>query len=213
MSHLPGTPPELDPRHKSRIGLAVLEDGLPPLPALLDYSMSVPVAFWTARVNAVVLFLQFSRLPDGTFHPMAKMMRYARNGNTWNADPWVTGVGWSHDPIAHPQDTRDLGGRAMVHCGGSYSDHPVPGRLAAIAMGRVGQAVAQIALIHDGTEDRRPLQSHFGAWVVCVEHWSPYEINALDSNGAVLATVSGPPRLPSPPGPARPSHPEAGNHP
>src|SRR6266567_1697649 len=120
MSHLPGTPPELDPRHKSRIGLSVLEEGLPPLPALLDYSMSVPVAFWTARVNALVLFLQFSRLPDGRFQPMAKMKRYARNGNTWNADRWVTGVSWSHDPIAYPQDTRDLGGRAMVHCGGAY---------------------------------------------------------------------------------------------
>jgi hypothetical protein len=201
MSHLPGIPPEFDPRHKSRIGLAALENGLPPLPAHLDYSMSVPVAFWIASVNAVVLFLQFSHLPDGRFRPVAKMMSYARNGSTWNADRWVAGVGWSHDPVAHPQDTRDLGGRAMVHCGGTYSDHPAPGRLATIAVGRVGPVVTQIALDHDGVEDRRPLESHFGAWVVCVEHWSPYEIIALDRNGAVLAAVSGPPRLPSPPGP------------
>jgi hypothetical protein len=52
MSHVPGPPPELDPRYANRIGLAVLEDdGLPPLPASLDYSMSVPIAFWTASAN------------------------------------------------------------------------------------------------------------------------------------------------------------------
>jgi hypothetical protein len=40
--------------------------------------------------------------------------------------------------------------------------------------GRVSPAVTAIAVVHDGQEGRRPLASHFGAWVVCLEQWSPY---------------------------------------
>jgi hypothetical protein len=45
--------------------------------------------------------------------------------------------------------------------------------------------------------DRRPLRSHFGAWVVCLEQWSPYQINALDRAGAVIGSTQRPPTLPS----------------
>jgi hypothetical protein len=166
--------------------------------------MSVPIAFWTASRTAVVLFLSFSLRPDdGGFSPVARMMGYSRNGGPWIAGRWAAGVGWSYDPVAHPDAARDLGGRAMVHGGGSYSEHPAPGRPAAIMVGRVGPAVTQLELVQDGTADRRPLRSHFGAWVVGVERWSPYEVNALDRDGTVLASVSGPPRLPAVPGRAR----------
>jgi hypothetical protein len=201
-----GPRPELDPRRMNRIGLTVLDDGLPPLPEVLDYSMSVPVAFWTASQNAVVLFLRFSRSQSGAFRPVATTMPYTRSGNTWKGGRWSTGSSFSYDPIADPQDTRDLAGRAMVHCGGGYTDHPSQGRPAAVEVGRVGTAVTRIVLVQDGVEDRRALQSHFGAWVVCVERWSPYQVNALDSDGAVLATISGPPRLPPRPGAAREAH-------
>jgi hypothetical protein len=43
--------------------------------------------------------------------------------------------------------------------------------------GRVGPAVTQIALIQDGHEDRRPLESHLGAWVICTEQASPFQVN------------------------------------
>jgi hypothetical protein len=197
MSQNPGPPPHLDPRWMNRVGSTVLENGLPPLPGVVDYSMSIPVAFWTAAETAVVLFLRFSRSDDGTFSPVVMMMQYTRHASTWSAHRHVAGVGWSHDPVAYPHDTRDLDGRAMVISGGGYTDHPAPGQSAAMAVGRVGPAVTQIALIQDAAEDRRPLQSHFGAWVVCVERWSPYQINALGNNGDVLASVSGPPRLPT----------------
>lgn len=202
MSQPLGPPPELDLRWMHRVGITVLEDGLPPLPEVIDHSMSVPIACWTAATSAVVLFLRFSRHPDKTFSPAVTMMTYARGEGRWSAHRWVGGVGWSHDPIAHPQSIRDLGGRAMVHGGGSYNDHPAPGHPAAVTAGRAGSAVTQIALIQDGAEDRRVLRSHFGAWVVCVERWSPYQINALGDDGDLLASVSGPPRLPSRPGTA-----------
>jgi len=45
--------------------------------------------------------------------------------------------------------------------------------LAGIWHGTAALAVRQIALIQDGHEDRRPLDSHFGAWVVCTENAPP----------------------------------------
>lgn len=198
-SRVPAPPPALDPRWKHQTGIAVLERGLPPLPDALDYTMSIPVASWTAAGCAVVLFLEYSRDPDGAIAPgpVVKMPTFGRDGDTWTAHRWFGGTGWSHDPIASPQDVRDLGGQMMVEGGGAFTDTPAPGHPAVIVAGRVAPAVTQIALIQDGHEDRRPLRSHFGAWVVCIDRWAPYQINALDDNGAVLASIQGPPRLPS----------------
>jgi hypothetical protein len=49
--------------------------------------------------------------------------------------------------------------------------------------------VKQIALIQDGHEDRRLLESHFGALAVCTDRAAPYRIDALDENdlGSVQA--------------------------
>lgn len=56
--------------------------------------------------------------------------------------------------------------------------------------GRVSPAVTTLAVVQDGHEDRRPLRSHFGAWVVCVERWAPFQVNALDEAGTVIGTIS-----------------------
>ena len=63
------------------------------------------------------------------------------------------------------------------------------GRLAAIWHGTAASAVRQIALIQDGHEDRRPLNSHFGAWVICTEHSAPCNVAALDQDDAVLGSI------------------------
>ncbi|HUY51042.1 MAG TPA: hypothetical protein VMV92_35945 [Streptosporangiaceae bacterium] len=39
------------------------------------------------------------------------------------------------------------------------------------------------------TGDRRPLESRFGAWVVCTEQASPFQVTALDQNGTVLSSI------------------------
>lgn len=53
-----------------------------------------------------------------------------------------------------------------------------------------------LALVQDGREERRELQSHFGAWIVCTEKWSPYQINALGETGTVVGCITGPPQIP-----------------
>lgn len=64
-----------------------------------------------------------------------------------------------------------------------------------IVHGQVGLAVTQMAL-KDGHEDCGPPESHFGAWVVCTEQASPFQVAALGKNGTVLASIeeSSPPR-------------------
>jgi hypothetical protein len=98
--------------------------------------------------------------------------------------------------IARAGDVRDPDGRAIVTSGNCWSLRPAPGEPAMVEHGRVGPAIAQIALIQDGHEDCRPLESHFGAWVVCTEQASPFQVAALDKNGTVLASIeeSSPPQ-------------------
>ena len=52
-----------------------------------------------------------------------------------------------------------------------------------------GQQVLMSQVIQDGREDRRHLESHFGAWVICTEHMWPFQVTALDQNGVVLDSV------------------------
>jgi len=192
-------PPQFDPRRRALAGIDVLRHGLPPLPEVLTYDMSVPVASWTTAACAVVLFLRYSRQPGETPHPVVSQGSYYRDGDQWRAHRYWTGHGWSHDPISTPGDLRDLDGRAIVASGGSFTDQPRPGHPAITVTGRVSPAVTAIALASDGQEDRRPLRSHFGAWVVCLEQWSPYQVKALDKAGAVIGSIQGRLALPSRP--------------
>lgn len=180
------------------LGAEVLAGGLPALPEVLTYQMSVPVAYWKASRSAVVLFLHFRGrdfgLPPagaapGEVTPMAMMVTFSLDQERWTADPMWAGTGWPHDPIADPGSLRDLDGRAIAGGGGEFSDQPGPHYPAAIATGRAAPAVKQIVLIQDGREDRRRLESHFGAWVICTEQTSPFQVTALDENGVVLETI------------------------
>jgi hypothetical protein len=181
-------PRYLVPGNSREIGVEVLAHGLPALPDELTYQMSFPIASWTAGRCAVVLFLHFRQLDD-YMAPLVKMATYFREGERWTAHRMWASIGWHHDPIAHPGSLRSLGGGVIVTGGGSFDAQAEPGHPAAVRMGRVAPAVRQIALIQDGEEDRRPLASHFGAWVVCTDRTSPFEVTALDENGAVLHSI------------------------
>jgi hypothetical protein len=187
-----------DPAKVKQAGEAVLTHGLPELPGHLSTDMSIPVSSWQASQCAVVLFLCY--LPDpmgGPPDPSALIATYSRQGGGWAAHTYAHAHGWSHDPVADPTSLYDLDGRMIAGGGsGTFNDKPAPGYPAAVVTGRVAPGVTALALIQDGHEDRRELRSHFGAWVVCTERWAPYQIHALDATGAVVGTITGPPRLP-----------------
>jgi len=191
MSESAELPPEFDPDRIGWTGIEVLDNGLPALPDVLTYQMSIPVAYWKANGCAVVLFLYFRHWGDEVM-PMVMLGTFSREGEGWSAHQHWYGTGWSHDPIKHPDDLRDLGGETIASGGGSWPSSPASGDPAGVVTGRAGPSVKQIALIQHGKEDRRTLQSHFGAWVVCIEHPSPYRIAALDENGIVLGYIDGP---------------------
>ena len=184
-------PPQFSPRHMAETGIAVLEHGLPAPPEPVTYQMSVPMAYWDAEHCAVVLFLQFRRDEAGGWDPMALMGTYSRDEIQWIAHRWWTGTGFSPDPIARPGDQRHLDGQPITVSGHSWSSPSDPGHLAMVVHGRVDPAVKDLVLAQDGREDRRPLDSRFGAWVVCTEHASPFQVIALDENGSELGRLEG----------------------
>jgi hypothetical protein len=164
--------------------------------------MAVPLAFWVAASCAVVLFLRYPDRREDTGQPIALMATFSQQDDGWVPHRHSLGLLWL-DPIEEP-GVSGLDGRAITESGGCFTDQPFPGHPAAVVVGLVSPAVAAIALVQEGHEDQRDLQSHFGAWVVCTEKWVPYRIDALDGTGAVIGSTGGPPKLP-----ARPSGPDA----
>jgi hypothetical protein len=105
----------------------VLRRGLPPLPGKLTYQMSIPVAYWTANLRAVVLFLGFSWWEDEEeWFPEMTMATFTRDGDSWTSPKHWMGTGWSHDPIANPRSRRDLGA-GHGHRRGQRDRHAWPG--------------------------------------------------------------------------------------
>jgi tetratricopeptide (TPR) repeat protein len=189
----PGLPPEFNPRNMVRAGLDVLEHGLPQLPDVLTYEMALPMAYWTAEQCAVVLVLQFPRHGRDEPEPIAMRVTYSRGEDgRWDPPTLVRGGSFFHDPLRSPGSTRDLDGNPMVRGGSSQAREVRPCHPAFIATGRAAPEVKYLAVVKDGHEDRRPLESHFGAWVVCTEQPGPFEVTALDATGTVLASLPHP---------------------
>jgi hypothetical protein len=74
-----------------------------------------------------------------------------------------------------------------------YRDSHEPGRPATSTLGYVSPDVKYLAVIQDGQLDYRPLQSHFGAWAVCVEKPGAFDVAAFDSDGKLLTRLEYPP--------------------
>jgi hypothetical protein len=181
----PDLPDSFDRRNMRQSGVEVLKHGLPSLPEQLTYEMAIPVAYWTAGLCAVVLFLEFQHDSDVP-EPVVLMGGYSCDAGSWAAHRNWFVTGWSDDPIANQGRVPDLDGRVIATSGGTRSKVPRPGVPAAVVHGRAAQVVSEIGLIQDGREDRRPLESHFGAWVICTERPGPFRITAYDKNGFKL---------------------------
>jgi hypothetical protein len=155
--------------------------------------MAIPVAYWIARQCAVVLVLRFSRHGHDEPGPVAMQVSYSRGEDgRWEPPTHILGSAFSHDPIRSPGSMRDMDGHPMVYGGSSQTDEVTPGHPAVIATGRAAPEVKYLAVIKDGHEDRRPLESHFGAWVVCTEQPGSFDVAGLDATGTVLASLPHP---------------------
>jgi len=182
-------PAEFDHRNMARTGVALLEHGLPALPDELTHRMAVPMAYSTARESAAVLFLRFHR-HRRTWEPMATMATFTRQDGQWRADTHWLGTGF-HDPFTDLGGLHGLGGEAIVHSGSSSGDGGT------ILHGIAAPAVKYLALTQDRHEDRRPLDSQFGAWIVRTDKPGPFRVAAIDENGSSLDESSRPHIRPS----------------
>jgi hypothetical protein len=76
-----------------RRGLAVLEDGLPPLPEELKNSDMIPVSCWTTDLCGVVHFVFFLGHAEGVSVPTDVTLQYGREREGWY--PIKNGLFWS----------------------------------------------------------------------------------------------------------------------
>jgi tetratricopeptide (TPR) repeat protein len=171
-------PAEFDPGNMARTGIAVLENGLPPLPEVLTRHMAVPIAYWAACGGAAVLFLRFHR-HRRAWDPWAIVATFTRQDGQWKA----AGTHWHgtdfHDPFTDPGGRYGLGGEAIALSGSSST----------IWHGTADASVKYLALIQNGHQDRRPLDNHFGAWIVHADKPGPFRVAAIDENGTTLAEI------------------------
>jgi hypothetical protein len=186
----PGLPPEFNPANVIPAGISVLEHGLPPLPDSLTYDMAVPIASWEAEQCAVVLILTFARHGHDQPVPMAMQVIYSRGEDgRWVPPAYCSSSSFYYDPLRSRESTWDPDGSPMIYGGSSQAREVTPGRPAFVAAGRAAPEVKYLSVIQEGREDRRPLESHFGAWVVCTEQPGPFEVSGLNANGTVLASI------------------------
>ena len=174
-------------------GINVIENGLPSLPDVITYDMTIPIGYWTAEESAVVVFLGFSEIPGLGIRPFASSIPYYMEDSKWTVESSGVAGGFEFpfDPVTQPERAGELAGRAAVY--GSLKRVQADGKSPLwVATGRASPQVASIALVRAGTEDRRRLDSRLGTWVVCTEVPEPFEVVALSSSGQVLA------RLPHP---------------
>lgn len=179
---------EFTPANKALNGSSVLRHGLPPLPSPLTTDMAVPIAYWRDHSCAAVLFLEYRKLPDGTFTPAVTMGRYRPDRGSWRPFRHWTGTGWSYDPLK-PAPDYDRDRRTITIGGGTFPDPEHLRDQWAVVHGRVTSDVARLRLVVGNERLERAVDSHFGAWIVCVDQPGAFALNALDAGGAVIASL------------------------
>jgi hypothetical protein len=153
--------------------------------------MAIPVAYWKAEHCAVVLILRYTSPWRTRPHPTQFMVVYSRAPDgSWIPPNRTGGTSFPYDPIARPDGAMHaLGGRLLVTGGSSHTRERARGRPASIATGLAALEIKHLAVIQDGSEVRRPLESHFGAWVVCTEQPGEFEVAGLDQHGNVMDSI------------------------
>src|SRR5258708_34875451 len=92
----------------------------------LTHQMAIPLAYWTASQNAVVLFLRFHR-HGREWDPSAVMATFTREHGQWAAAGGHWGGSGFHDAFTDPGDLRGLDAPPTLISGGRHSDPPGPG--------------------------------------------------------------------------------------
>jgi hypothetical protein len=174
-------------------GLAVLREGIPPLPKELKHSDSVPISYWKSDLGGAVHSIFFTEDSEGVFCPADVTFQYGRSEDGWH--PINTNLFWNAnrtDAIGDPNFMR-LQPHNVIETSCSYlEDQPKPGRLAIVMSGFHAPEVAEIWLVQGGRIDKRPASGHFGSWMICTESFARLRVEAHDAAGVLLGVADEP---------------------
>jgi hypothetical protein len=174
-------------------GLAVLREGIPPLPKELKHSDSVPISYWKSDLGGAVHSIFFTKDSEGVICPADVTFQYGRSEDGWH--PINTNLFWNAnrtDAIGDPNFMR-LQPHNVIETSCSYlEDQPKPGRLAIVMSGFHAPEVAEIWLVQGGRIDKRPASGHFGSWTICTESFARLRVEAHDAAGVLLGVADEP---------------------
>ncbi len=159
----------------------VLEEGLPPLPARLEPSQTVPVAVWRGERHGAVLFVRLWR--NAQFDSDCVITDRQADGRwegpmSWGGGPWL------EEPLVRTEAGWD--GWPVVWLGTTGVDDVLAARGAASAR------VAAIRVEQAGRVSTLPVDSPCGAVVVGVETGNGLAtLEPVDADGKVLVRGRG----------------------
>ena len=176
-------PESFDDAYRLDWALWVLDYDLPVMPIELVEGQHVPVARWAGpQFGAVLMVGTCPHDPDCDpgAHFVTDMLRYRRNGDTWERAVSSGGTDW-HSTTLGPPDVPP----GYVEFSDSHRGVVTPGGWDCLAAaGLVGTAATWIEVTERGTVSRRPIEAPAGAFVVACDRAA--SIAVLDADGTEL---------------------------
>jgi hypothetical protein len=164
--------------------VTVLEEGLPPLPAQLEKSQTVPLALWRGERYGAVLFVRLWR--NGDFDHDCAITTKA--DGSWDEPHSYGGGGWMDDPLRRSQSGWD---GDPVSWAGTTALNEVRA-----VKGAASLQVGSIGVEQEGRRWQVPIESA-GAFIVGLEDPAPATLRALDHDGGPLLERDAVWRLPA----------------
>jgi hypothetical protein len=164
--------------------VAVLNTGLPVLPARVTAGQPLPVAVWTGpRFGAVTVIEDCDHDPycADDEHYVAMTYAYQRDPDGWKLPQGAGGTDWP----GRTSTNASLKARQVLFDGGPSGSSP--GWMCCKVEGFAGSAARWVEL-HEGPEATRRAISPSGAFVVVLNGEGPATVHILDRDEHVLAT-------------------------
>jgi hypothetical protein len=162
----------------------VLDNGLPPLPDGVDPGESVPVAQWVGPRFAAVLHIQWMWSEDHNDDSLSTETQvFVRRGQHWEIADGQGGSSWFDPPFERPSRV----GPRTVAIGHEFCATE-PSRSCCAVDGFVGSDAAHIEVEDADGMTRRPVESPFGAVIVCSDGAGDATFRVLDGDGRVLGS-------------------------
>lgn len=179
------TPESFDEDIMEQWGRWVLDHGLPKLPDRVDVGESVPVARWVGPRFAAVMHIQWMWTEDHADDYLSTETQvFVRAEDDWIAAGGSGGSDWWDPPFVRPSA---VGPRAVRLGNVFFADE---GDWSCCAVdGLVGSDARAVEVEDADGCTRNPVESPFGAVVICSDGRRRARYRVLDAEGVVLGSA------------------------